>query len=108
MAKTAKAKSKATTTTRKKTTKRPASTTKRMSTKKRAKSSAAAKQDFFEFRITEQTVYWLIFGAAAILFTIWIYTLDLRVRELYDQVDRNNMNSDPTLEIQAIKARQAS
>lgn len=72
------------------TTKRP--TAKKSTPKKTARSAtkAAAQQPFLEFRITQQTLYWLIFGAAAITFTMWLYTLDARVRDLYDQLDVNS------------------
>lgn len=101
MAKAAKAKA---TTTRKKTIKKPAGAAKRVTTKK--KSQAASSSNFFDFRVTEQTVYWLIFGAVSILFTLWIYTLDARVRDLYDQVDLNTYDSNPGLEIQAYESKE--
>lgn len=77
-----------TTTATKMAAKKPAAA-KRPAAKKTVK-SAAKQPGFFEAKFTEQSVYWLIFGAVAILFAIWIYQLDSKVRDLYDQVDANN------------------
>lgn len=72
-----------------------AATTK-TSTKKRstATKQASARSNFFEVRLTEQSLYWTIFGIASIAFALWLYSLDARVRDLYDQVDAstNSMN----------------
>lgn len=57
------------------------------------KSKATAQSEFLTVRFTEQSLYWLIFGTAAILFAIWVYTLDARVRDLYDQIDASNNSS---------------
>ncbi len=92
MAKTVKAKTK--TTTAKKVTKKPAVAAKKAAPKKRAVSTATAKPQFFQIRITDQSLYWLIFGAVAILFAMWIYTLDGRVRDLYDQIDIDTYNTE--------------
>ena len=54
--------------------------------------AATSKQAFFDARFTIQSLYWMIFGAAAILFALWLYTLDAKVRDLYDQVDANTYN----------------
>lgn len=66
------------------------------STKKRAVTTkpASTRSNFFEVRLTEQTLYWTIFGIASIAFALWLYSLDARVRDLYDQVDAstNSMN----------------
>lgn len=43
--------------------------------------------DFFTFRITRQTLYWLVLGAVVILFTVWILQLQQDIQALYDQID---------------------
>jgi len=101
MAKAAQAKSK-TTSTRKKTTKKPSTVAKRVTTKKK---QAAPKRNFFEAKVTDQSLYWLIFGAVAIVFSLWIYTLDARIRSLYDQIDINTQNIDTSLELQEKKEK---
>jgi hypothetical protein len=73
------AQTKAKATAHKKTTK------KRSATPKQTADSA----NFFEVRLTEQSLYWLIFGAASIAFALWLFSLDAKVRDLYDQVDAN-------------------
>ena len=42
---------------------------------------------FFTFRITKQTVYWLVLGAVVIMFTLWLAKLQSDIQDLYDQVD---------------------
>lgn len=90
MAKVAKTKTKQTATA-KKATKKPKVAAK-SSTKKRVASSSAAAQPFMQVRITDQTLYWLIFGTVSILFAMWVYSLDAKVRDLYDQIDINSAN----------------
>lgn len=75
----------------KKVAKKP--TTVKHTTKKKARSSTAKNADFFEMRFSDQSIYWVIFGAAAIVFTLWLFMLDARVRDLYDQIDANNYNT---------------
>lgn len=94
------AKAKRTTTT-KKTVKKPA-VAKRVTTKKRVK-KAAQEPAFFEMKFTDQTVYWIIFGAVAILFAIWLYTLDAKIRDLYDQVDAKSYNVQLSPEVKSKK-----
>lgn len=59
---------------------------------------------FFEMKFTEQSVYWIIFGAVAILFTIWLYTLDSKIRDLYDQVDANAYSLQSTQNVKPKKS----
>ncbi len=92
MAKATKAKTKPTTTTAKKVTKKPSTVSKRVSTKKAA--AKTQQPPFFQIRVTDQTLYWLIFGTVSILFAMWVYTLDARVRDLYDQIDINTYSAD--------------
>lgn len=76
------------TTTKKRATKKPV-VTKRVASKK-----ATTSEPFMQFRVTQQTLYWVIFGAVAIAFALWIYSLDAKVRDLYDQVDANHRSMD--------------
>lgn len=43
--------------------------------------------DFMTFRITRQTVYWLVLGLVVILFTVWLMKLQMDIQSLYDQID---------------------
>ena len=90
MAKTTKAKTKVTTSTRK-TSKKPA-VEKKVTAKKKA--APATSPQFMQASLTSQSLYWVIFGVAAILFALWLYTLDARIRDLYDQIDQNTMSTD--------------
>lgn len=94
MAKATKAK---TTTTTKKVVKKPAVSAKRVTTKKRV-SKQASEPEFMQVRVTDQTLYWLIFGAAAITFALWLFSLDAKVRDLYDQIDANTYSASSSLD----------
>lgn len=110
-------------TPKKSTTKKPAAkkpTTKAAASKSPAKktvakatvSKAATKQTrhhrlfalsivpddkpFFTFRITTQTVYWLIFAVAIFSLGLWVLKLNLQIAELYNQIDQNNIAESMT------------
>lgn len=91
MAKSTKAK----TTAPKKVVKKPVA--KRTATKKSVSAKSSADTSFMQVKITDQTIYWLIFGAAAIVFALWLYSLDAKVRDLYDQIDANTYRDAPAL-----------
>lgn len=55
---------------------------------------AVAEQSFFEFRITQQTLYWLVLGLVSIIFALWIVTLDSRIQKLYDEIDASTYSVD--------------
>jgi hypothetical protein len=50
-------------------------------------------QEFMTFRLTKETVYWLVLGAVVILFTIWLMRLQMDIQALYDDVDASNLSS---------------
>jgi cell division protein FtsL len=41
------------------------------------------------FRVTRQTVYWLVLSLVIILFTLWLTRLQADIQDLYDQIDAN-------------------
>lgn len=45
---------------------------------------------FMTFRITKQTLYWLVLGAVVIMFTLWLMKLQTDIQDLYDQVDASS------------------
>ena len=53
----------------------------------------AEQTEFMTFRITKQTLYWLVLGAVVILFTVWLTQLQADIQSLYDQIDANNTES---------------
>lgn len=70
----------------------------RKSTRKKSSSSPASiitsrirlereETAFFTFRITRQTLYWLMLGAVVLLFTVWLMQLQSDIQDLYDQID---------------------
>jgi hypothetical protein len=73
--------------------------TKRKSAKKPAPMplisfQAVDDRPFFEFKVTQQTLYWTIFGAVAIAFALWVYTLDAGIQKLYDEIDRSTYSTN--------------
>lgn len=83
-------------------------TTKRKSavktTPKRAKSSpkrakapvmrsfrvAQAEAPFFTFKLTKQTLYWLVLSAVVVAFTLWILKLQSDIEDIYNSIDATN------------------
>ena len=53
---------------------------------------AKETQPFTSFKITEQTVYWLVFTGVVLFFGLWILNINLQVQELYDQIDQNQIS----------------
>ncbi len=47
----------------------------------------AEDQSFMTFRVTRQTVYWLVLGAVVVLFAVWIMKLQADVQSIYDEID---------------------
>ena len=45
-------------------------------------------EPFMRFRITDQTIYWLIIAAISIAFVSWIFKVQNDIDELYLQIDR--------------------
>lgn len=53
---------------------------------------------FFSYRITQQSIYWLILCLLVLALGIWVITLSVRVQSLYDQVETTSsqLNSSPS------------
>jgi len=85
------------TTTTKSTVKKKTAPRKAAAKKSSAKRAPLVRQiglrpeetDFMTFRITRQTLYWLVLGAIVILFTVWLMKLQMDIQSLYDQIDAN-------------------
>lgn len=69
-------------------------TTTRVSTKRAPKMEsfkvAKPDQQFMTFRITRQTVYWLILSAVVLALGFWVIDLNNKVQAIYDQIDESN------------------
>ena len=48
---------------------------------------SANSTEFMQARFTEQTVYWLIIGAAVIGLAIWVLSIQVRLNDMYDAID---------------------
>ena len=48
-------------------------------------------QPFMTFRVTRQTVYWLVFGVVVLALGAWVVHLNYKVQAIYDQIDANNL-----------------
>ena len=48
---------------------------------------------FLTFRVTRQTLYWLIFSVAILGLGLWVLNLNMQVLSLYDQIDNNNVQT---------------
>lgn len=52
---------------------------------------------FMDFKITTQTIYWLIIGFIVLSLGAWVMVISVRVQNIYDQIDMNNavLYADP-------------
>ena len=84
----------ATATSKPKTVQKKAPAKKPTVVKHVSKERAASEQSFFEFKITQQTLYWMVLGLVSIIFAIWIVSLDSRIQKLYDEIDASTYSID--------------
>ncbi len=78
--KRAPAKSHATTTTVKKAAPAPV----------RSFRAAPRSEPFFTFRITHQTLYWIILAVVVVTLAAWVLSISIKVQHIYDQIDATN------------------
>lgn len=93
-------------TTKKSTAKRAAP--KRPATKttvRRAKPARSTHQSFrlsqesepfFTFRITNQTIYWLVLCGLVLALGAWVMTINNKVQQIYDQIDQSTQTDTAT------------
>ena len=48
---------------------------------------AKPDEPFFTFRITHQTVYWLILAVIVVSLAAWVLSISIKVQNIYDQID---------------------
>lgn len=78
--------------TAKKTVAKSKPVTKKTATKAlRSFRPSAPTEPFFTFRITRQTIYWLILSVIIIGLAAWVIQLSVQVQAIYDQIDRNEL-----------------
>jgi hypothetical protein len=54
------------------------------------------KRPFITFELTRQTVYWGLIGAAILFLGTYVVYLQIKVSEIYDQVDSNSSHIELT------------
>ncbi len=88
----------------KKTTKKAPSAKKTTVTRKKSvahKKSGLSSQigleaetaPFMRFKLTSQTLYWIVLGLVVIAFTMWLMNLQDSIQSLYDEIDATNTTS---------------
>lgn len=55
---------------------------------------APASEPFLTFRITNQTLYWLILAALVLALGMWVTSINIKVQNIYDSIDAVNMQTD--------------
>lgn len=55
--------------------------------------SKHSKEEFFTFRVTRQTLYWLILSGIVLLLGLWVLNISMKVERIYDQIDSNTRAS---------------
>lgn len=51
-------------------------------------------ETFMSFKVTVQTVYWLLIGLLVILLAMWVLKLQNDINYIYDQIDESNRLSE--------------
>lgn len=82
--------------------KKPTTARKATVNKKAAKRSVLTKHiglqpeetEFMTFRITRQTLYWIVLGVVVIMFTLWLTQLQADIQDLYNQIDATTAESN--------------
>jgi hypothetical protein len=56
-----------------------------------------ANEPFFTFRVSQQTLYWLVLAVVVIGLGVWVMNINEKVQKIYDQIDTTNsmINSMP-------------
>lgn len=113
------------TTSKKSTAKAKAATPKKMATTSTAtkkapiaKKTAPKKQQlqsfrvaresepFMTFKLTQQTLYWLVIGVISVGFATWVYVIQKDINSLYVEIERMQ-TSDDSLSAEIIQAKKA-
>lgn len=55
--------------------------------------SQASERKFLQTKFTEQTIYWLIIGAAVIALAVWVLSIQVKMDEMYDSMDAAAQNT---------------
>ncbi len=78
--------------------KKPAAKSSKAAVKKAPSSRVLAiqpeQEDFMNFRVNRETVYWIVLGAVVILFGLWIMQLQSDIQKIYDDIDASSASSD--------------
>ncbi len=54
---------------------------------------AATREPFFTFRITHQTLYWLVLAGIVLGLGLWVTDISIKVQKIYDQIDQTNQET---------------
>lgn len=68
-------------------------------TVKRSVASKSKGSNFWKIKFTINTIYWLIIGVAVISVALLLYSTNLQVDNIYDQIDQvnNSVSTSPTV-----------
>lgn len=88
----------ATKTTKNKTKKAPSRPAVKTTVRRASQSNAQVKsftrvnetEPFFTFRITHQTLYWLILSLIVLALGMWVININDKVQRIYDEIDRTS------------------
>ena len=48
------------------------------------------EESFFTFKLTQQTLYWLILSVIVLILGVWVIRLESEVQGIYDSIEVNN------------------
>ncbi|MEO5691125.1 MAG: hypothetical protein ABIQ64_02980 [Candidatus Saccharimonadales bacterium] len=66
---------------------------KKLATKRSASTAHVHHRSFMQAKFTEQTIYWLIIGAAVVALAAWVLSLQVQLNEMYDAIETSSSSS---------------
>ena len=77
----------------KKSSRAKSSSVKTASRTKTVSYSPAFERKFMQTKFTEQTIYWLIIGAAVIALVVWVLSIQVKMDDMYNDMDTAAQNT---------------
>jgi len=105
---TPKAKLVATKTAPRKTTAKKAATNKTQAVAANPFRPTKEQTPFLSFTFTTQSLYWLILSALVLALGAWVMYLNVKIQDIYDQVEINTQLSESYVKPMAEKAKAAT
>lgn len=75
---------------KKTTTKKTATTKASQNAPMRSFKRSTPETSFFTFKLTQQTLYWLILSVIVLILGVWVIRLETEIQGIYDSIEANS------------------